>query len=271
MHPMQPTQPQSPPQEGQQQKQSQRQMWSPYDEGPRTRGPFWFIIGGVGVLGLLATVLVIMFNADAPTPAASETRPSSAPLPTAPGGTFAFAEARETDPKALTVKELFPAKKITHEGRTYSMTTSRKDTKCAEAVEGKKLEKALKSGKCNMIIRASFRDAKGKVIGTVGVANLLNTKASEKVVAATSGKGAREDYIKPLPGKDEVTKFLGSGEAGAKVWVHGHYAVLVWFQFKDGSKPDKKGTAQLFQAATDITNATVFKAMQSRSLTGYPG
>lgn len=249
----------------------QRQMWSPYDEGPRTRGPFWFVVGGVAVLGLFVAALVVMFNADGGTPTAiGATQPVSSPLPSPPGGAFSYAEARETDPKALSVKELFPSDKVSHQNRDYTMTVSRKDVSCGAGVTGGKLEKALKSGKCTMVIRASFKDATNKIIGTVGVANLRTAKDAAKAVAATSGKGERQDYVTPLPGKDRVTKFLGSGEAGAKVWAHGHYAVMVWFQFKDGDKPGKKGTEQLFQAANDITNATVFKALNARALTGFP-
>ncbi|WP_084961831.1 hypothetical protein [Thermoactinospora rubra] len=253
-----------------QQSQRQSQMWSPYDDGPRTRGPFWFIVGGVVVLAALVVALMVMFNADPPAPAATEARPTSDPLPTAPPGKYGFADQRKTDPDPLTVKELFPSAKVVVDGRQYTMTITRKDKKCADAVVGEKLQKALKDGKCTQVIRASFRDAKGEIIGTVGVANLLDTKAADKASKA-GGKGERQDYVKPLPGKDKVTKFLGSGEAGAQVWTHGHYAVMIWFQFKDGHKPDKKEGKRLFQAADDITQNTVFKALDGRSLSGAAG
>lgn len=263
----------SPPEQQQPQDQSQqqqsRQMWSPYDEGRRNRGPLWAVLGGLGVLGLLAGGLVVMFNAETSAPATTAARQTSDPLPSAPPGEFAYLEQRETDPEPLTVKEVFAGKKITIDGRKYTMTTSRKDTKCAEAVEGTKLEKALKSGKCTMIIRGSFKSSDDKIIGTIGVANLLDTAASKKAEAA-GGKGERQDYLKALPGKDEITKFLGAGEAGAEVWPYGHYAVMIWFQFKDGHKPSSKESKQLAQAANDVAKATVFKALDARRLTGYP-
>ncbi|GAA3225328.1 hypothetical protein [Nonomuraea helvata] len=45
---------------------------------------------------------------------------------------------------------------------------------------------------------------------------------------------------------------------------------MVWLPDKDGTKPDKKGSKQLFSAINDITKATVFKALDNRSLTGVP-
>lgn len=241
-----------------------RATWSPYDEGPRSRGPLYASLAGLGVLALLGAGLVFMFNAEDPATVASSERRTSAPLPSAPPGEFGYAGSRSTDPDPLTVKELFRTKKIAVSGRSYEMTITSKDKKCADGVLGDKIQKALKSGKCTQLMRASFRDKKGEVIGTVGVANLSTTKNATRVAKAAD----KSNYVKPLAGKDEVTKFLGSGSGGAKVWTHGHYAVLVWFQKKDGAEPDKKTSKQLLQAANDITKATVFKALDVRSLTG---
>ncbi|GGO74576.1 hypothetical protein [Nonomuraea cavernae] len=243
------------------------ETWSPYAEGKRSRGPLWFTLGGVGVLALLAGGLVVMMKSGPADPAATgEGRRTSAPLPSAPPGKYSYAAERTTDPEPLTVKELFPKKKFAVSGRSYEMTVTSKLKKCADGAVGDKLLKALKSGKCTQLIRASFRDKSGKVIGTVGVANLKSSKTATK--AASVGNDA--NYVKPLAGKDEVTKFVGSGSGGTKVWMHGHYAVMIWFQNKDGVKPDSKGSKVIFRAATDITKATVFKALDARTLTGFP-
>jgi hypothetical protein len=132
---------------------------------------------------------------------------------------------------------------------------------------GGKIQKALKAGKCTQIVRATFRDKGGKVIGTVGVANLNTSKNATKVKSA----GSKTDYVKPLPGKDSVTKAIGTGSGGTQIMTHGHYAIMIWFGNKDGSTPDKKGQKRIFQAAADITKATVFKALDARTLTGNPG
>ncbi|MFI6596540.1 hypothetical protein ACIBHX_09830 [Nonomuraea sp. NPDC050536] len=243
-------------------------MWSPYDEGSRRfRGPLLFAIGGVAVLALLGGGLFVMWNMDSPAPASSDAaRRTSAPLPSGPQGKYGYAASRDMDSEPLTLKEVFPTKKIDVSGRSYVMTITAKDKKCSDAVLGDKLQKALKKGKCTQLLRASFRDKDGKVIGTIGVANLGSGKDSSKVAAA----GSKSDYVKPLPGKDSVTKLLGQGSGGAQVRTHGHYAVMYWIQKKDGTKPDKKGFKALYQAVDDITQATVFKALDARSLTGNP-
>ncbi|GAA0927003.1 hypothetical protein [Nonomuraea longicatena] len=246
----------------------QKTTWSPYDESSRARGPIIFVVGGVAILGLLAGGLVVMWNMDSPSTAQSAPRRVSAPLPSAPPGEFGYAGSRKTDPQPLTVKELFGQKTITQGGRTYSLAATKKDKKCGDGVVGDKLVKALKAAKCSQMIRASYRDKSGKIMGTVGIANLSTSRNAAKV-AAVGGK-KREVYLKALPGKDSVTKKLGSGSGAAEVWTHGHYAVLVWFQKSDGSAPDKKSGKQLAQAADDVTKLTVFKALDARSVSGYP-
>ncbi|MFB9206876.1 hypothetical protein ACFFV7_37195 [Nonomuraea spiralis] len=240
--------------------------WSPYDEGRRSRAPLWFAIGGVALLALLGGGLTLMWKAggSTTTEAARPTR-TSAPLPSTPPGKYGFAAGRTTDPDPISVKEFFGSKKkITVSGRAYEMTVTSKDKKCTDGALGDKLQKALKSGKCTQLVRASFRDKSGKVIGTIGVANLKTSGTATKVAKV----GDASNYVKPLAGKDSVTKFLGSGSGGARISTHGHYAIMVWFQNKDGSKPDKKGSKRIFEAIKDLTGATVFKALDNRTMTG---
>ncbi|MEV0146562.1 MULTISPECIES: hypothetical protein [unclassified Nonomuraea] len=243
-----------------------RETWSPYAEGKKSRGPLWFTLGGVAVLAALVVGLTMMWKAGSSESAATAPRRTSAPLPSVPPGKYGYAAQRATDPDPLTVKELFPSKKFAVSGRSYEMTITSKLKKCGDGALGSKLQKALTAGKCTQLIRASFRDKAGKVIGTVGVANLKTGKNATKVATA----GSQTNYVKPLPGKDAVTKLVGSGSGGAQVWTHGHYAVMIWFQNKDGSKPDKKSQKAIMRTADEIAKATVFKALDTRSLTGHP-
>lgn len=240
--------------------------WSPYDENSRSRGPLLAGIGGLVVLGLLTGGLVMMYNADEPVTAeTTASRQTSAPLPSVPPGKYGFAASRKTDPDPITVKEMFgKRRKFTVSKRGYQMTITSKDKKCTDGALGDALQKALKSAKCTQFVRASFRDKEGVVIGTIGVANLSSEKQAAKVAKA----GSSSNYVKPLPGKDEVTKQLGSGAGGAKISTYGHYAILVWFQRKDGTKPDSKGSKRISQAIVDITKATVYEALDNRALTG---
>ncbi|GAA4568488.1 hypothetical protein GCM10023193_50080 [Planotetraspora kaengkrachanensis] len=243
--------------------------WDPDAPVPLWRRPIVFGIALVALIAALFAGLWVAAKNDKP-PVRKQAVPTpTIVVPSGPGGKFGYAESRATDKSALTVKELFGKKKITQNKHSYQMTVWRTEKKCADGISGTKITKALKSGSCTQMIRASFRDAKGSIIGTVGVAN-LKTAGGAKKVASAGGGGERTDYLKPLPGKDSVTKNLGAGEAYAGGWTHGHYTVLLWFQFKDGHKPSKTGLKQLYQAAVDITDATVFPALETRSLTGGP-
>jgi hypothetical protein len=242
-------------------------QWDPYAPKPFWRRPAMLGIALVALIAALFLGLWVAAKGDS-VPARTQVMPTpTISVPTAPGGKYGYAESRATDKTPLSIKELFGKKKVTQNRRTYSMTVSRKDKTCADGISGSKIKKALQSGGCTQMLRASFRDAKGTIIGTVGVANLKTSTGAKKVASAGGGK-ERTDWLKPLPGKDSVTKKLGSGDAYAGGWTHGHYAILLWFQFKDGHKPSTAGLKQLYQAAVDITDATVFPALETRSLTG---
>jgi hypothetical protein len=270
--PSQPQRPPSPPQQQppQRQEQPRQERWSPYDEGPRSRRPIYIAVGALAVLIAGGIGLSMLASSD-PQATAGTASPSAAapnaPAPNTPNDKFGFATARKTDPLPLTLNEVFKNKKVKIGGQSYLMTTRRADKKCGDAVVGSKLQKALTGGKCNQLLRASFRDTTGKIIGTVGVANLSTSTGAAKVVSAGTGK-EREEYIKPLPGKDTVTKFLGTGEAFVGEWRHGHYVVMVWFQYKDGHLPKKTEVKKLNQAAFGAADATVTPALEGRSLTG---
>ncbi|MDH2423825.1 hypothetical protein [Sphaerisporangium sp. TRM90804] len=246
----------------------------PEDPGRRSRGPV--ILAG-GVAALLVAVgagIVWMSNADEPVSTAtpSTTRPTGpVPMVGAPEGKHGFAASRKTDPQPLTLDEVFGRKKLSANGRSYTMTVRRADKKCKDAVQGAAIQKALESGACTQLLRASFRDVPGNLIGTVGVANLKTSAAAAKAAKVGNG-GELEDYVKPLQGKDAVTKFLGSGDDSyAIAWSQGHYLVLLWFQYKDGHKPNKAELKRLNRAAVDITEVSVFSALDTRALTGARG
>ncbi|MFI6506595.1 hypothetical protein ACIBCT_03240 [Streptosporangium sp. NPDC050855] len=245
-------------------------MWSPYDEGPRSYRPIFIAAGAFALLVAGGVGLAMLARSD-PAPGPGSASPAAenpaAPTVEIPSGEFGFASSRAKDPHPLTLKELFGREKVRAGDQTYLMTTRRLDKKCEEAVVGTKLKKALTAAKCTQLLRASFRDSSGKIIGTVGVANLKTSAGATKVIAVKSDK-KQEEYLKALPGKDKVTKLLGAGQASVGYWTHGHYAILVWFQYKDGHLPKKTEAKKLSRTAYAVVDATVTPALDSRSLTG---
>ncbi|WP_169951823.1 hypothetical protein [Microbispora sp. H11081] len=245
-------------------------VWDPYAKPPLWRRPWALGLVLLGMIGALLTGLWYAASNEKPQVAAPTPTARPTPLvPAGPTGKYGYTGSRTTDKKPLTLGELFPQRKFVKDKRSYVRTVVRREKKCADGVTGDKITKALKAGGCTQLLRASFADSKGTIIGTVGVAN-LRTSAAAKLVASAGGGGERKDYLKPLPGKDEASKHLGTGEAYAGGWTHGHYALLLWFQFKDGHKPTKTEQKRLYQAAVDVTDATVFPALDTRSLNGGP-
>ena len=240
---------------------------------PRSRRrPLVLSIGAVVVLAAAGGGLYYTAQRNAQTSTAATASPTASPVTGSkrPSGKYGYAVSRASDPLPLKVGEVFPKVKVQKGKRTYYMTVRRNDKVCKNASEGENIQKALKAAGCTQIVRASFQDSSGKIIGTIGVANLKTSAGARKVATAGAAK-ERKDYVKPLQGKKGATKQLGSGEALAGAWTHGHYAVLLWFQFKDGHKPSTAEAKRLNLAASDITDQTVFPALDTRSLTGGRG
>ncbi|WP_433353059.1 hypothetical protein ACQP25_07290 [Microtetraspora malaysiensis] len=250
--------------------ESSEPPWDPYGPVPFWRRPLVLALAGLALIGALFSGLWVAASREEPPRAAPKPSPTPPPVSPAPGGKYGYAGSRTTDKTPLTATELFGQKKVTAGSRSYLRTKVNKEKKCADGVSGEKITKALKAGGCTQLIRASYKDSKGKIIGSIGVANVKTTTAAKKVASAGGGK-ERQDFLKPLPGTDDVSKFLGEGDAYAGGWIHGHYTILLWFQFKDGHNPSKTELKQLYQAALDITEKTVFPALDTRSLTGGHG
>ncbi|WP_157963991.1 hypothetical protein [Actinocorallia populi] len=255
----------------------------PGGEGRGKGGRKPLIIGGALVVAVaLAAGVVLLQGEDEPKKNASNSssqvttdpkagdggeptasaQPSDAPV--AEGGLL---RSRKTDPKPLSLGEVFRKKKFTEKGISYVMST-RKKASCKESVHGTALQAALTKGKCTQFLRATFATAGGKMIGTVGVANLASASAAAKAAKAATAKDA---YVIAVPGKG-VTSKIGQGDALGAAWSRGHYLIMTWVQLPDGKAiPAKhKKAAQTFAQST-VTGSNLGPALHIRDETGKPG
>jgi hypothetical protein len=178
------------------------------------------------------------------------------------------AKSRATDPKPLTFKEVFTKKKFTAGGVSYVLT-ARSSTTCAKAVHGVKLLGAMKSGKCTQFLRGTFATANGKLIGTIGVANLSTSSAA--TIASTAGK-AKDAYLIALPAKGLTAK-IGQGQALGEAQARGHYLIMSWVQLPNGKKiPTGSAAYKVAQAFVQnvIVGSNVSPALHARDETGKP-
>jgi hypothetical protein len=196
----------------------------------------------------------------APPPPAVNPTPS--PTETGKGDRL---QSRATDPKPLTLNEIFKTRTFKSGGRSYLMTARRSDRKCVTGAHGTTFRKVLTKGGCTQVLRATFSN--GKLLGTIGVFNLKTQAASDAAQTASRPKDA---FVIPLPGTGTTQK-IGQGLSLTTAEVNGHYLIMSWVQYPNG----KKITKGDYSAVTSfVRNATLGSnlrpALNYRSMEGKP-
>jgi len=228
----------------------------------------------VGILAAAGYVFVLKPKPSAVTPT------SAAPLPS-PGsssaataacvkqfGQYCHIELRTDDPAPLTLAELFPpafANETDHSSFTRAGT--KLDTTCSNAVVGQDLVGALQDGKCTQVLRASYFSGDGKMMGTIGVANLATTNEAHHAgkLVGTS------DFVDPLTTKTGVTSKLGKGTGIVEAEYKGHYLIMIWAEFTSTNAPSSNvQDQQLQQFGADLIAGTANISLSQRMLNGHP-
>ncbi|MCO6004587.1 hypothetical protein NE236_06305 [Actinoallomurus purpureus] len=195
-------------------------------------------------------------------PKSPTANPTPTPTETGKGERLA---GRATDPKPLTLNEVFKNKKFKAGGRTYLITTWRSDSKCANGVHGTTFRKALGRAGCTQVLRATFSN--GKFVGTIGV---LNLKTDSVARAAQQASRPKDAYVLPLPGAGTTSK-IGKGLSLTTADPEGHYLIMSWVQYPNGKKiaqSDYSGVTAFVQNATIGSNLR--PALNYRSMVGKP-
>jgi hypothetical protein len=203
--------------------------------------------------------------ATAPTtapPVSPTVNPTPSPTETGRGQRLS---SRATDPKPLTLNEVFKASSFKSDGRRYVMTARRAERKCSPPTHGTKFRKALTKGGCTQVLRATFSN--GKLVGTIGVINLRTQTAADSVQVASRQMDA---FIFALPGAGS-TKKIGQGLSLTTAEVDGHYLIMSWVQYPNGKKIAKGD----YSAVTAFVRATTYgsnlrTALNYRSMEGKP-
>ena len=197
--------------------------------------------------------------------------PTTAPGSGSPGfdkalGQWQHIGTRAEDPEPLTVTGLYPPQFILN-GSSYVRTAASVTKTCSLAVYGANLQAALQSGHCTQVLRASYISGDGKLMGTVGVVNLISSRAAQKAGQVTGP----QEIIAPLTGKKGATSKLGSGTGVVQAEVKGHYLILMWAEFanlKSPSGPAQRQTLEQFAENLVIGSANI--NLSTRMLTGKP-
>jgi hypothetical protein len=181
-------------------------------------------------------------------------------------GPWGHIGTRAEDPEPLTITGLYPPQFVLG-GSSYVRTAASVTKTCSLAVYGADLQAALQSGHCTQVLRASYLSGDGKMMGTVGVVNLISSSAAQKAGKVTGP----QEIIAPLSGKKGATSKLGNGTGVVQAEIKGHYLILMWAEFTNLKSPS--GTAQrqaLEQFATNLVVGSANINLSTRLLTGKP-
>jgi hypothetical protein len=244
----------------------------------RSRGRYVrLLLAGALVLVLAAGTVVYLFLAGgssssgvaaaAPRRAAPAHLPASAaPSATPTLGQWGHIVTRAGDPLPLSLGELFPAS-FSSGGSTYTSTVQHGGTNCTAGVIGSALQSAVRAGKCTQVMRASYLSGNRKLMGTIGVLNLISLTAAERSGKAAGGG----DFIAQLAAAKGPTRHLTSGTGLEETEVKGHYLVLVWAEFADLRAPRSKAQRLELEAFCNrIIQNTANLSLASREITGKP-
>jgi len=172
--------------------------------------------------------------------------------------------SRSQDPQPLTLAALYPPQ-FELNGKSYTRTAASITKTCSLAVFGADLQAALQTGHCSQVARASYLSGDGKMMGTVGVVNLISVNAAQKAGQATS----TQEILAPLTSKKGPTSKLGNGTGVVQAEIKGHYLILVYAEYANLKSPSGTDQRQaLEQFATNIITGSANINLSTRMLTG---
>ncbi len=185
-------------------------------------------------------------------------------------GPYCHIQARTDDPAPLTLAELFPPVVNNeasggHITSSFTLETTKLDTKCPGAVIGQTLIATLKTGACSQVLRATYLSGDGKIMGTIGVINLATTSDAHhagKVVG-------QNDFIAPLASSKGTASKLGQGTGVVEAQYKGHYLILTWSEFVNGSTPSTTAQDDQLEAFnSDLVAGTANINLSERMVQG---
>ncbi|HEX3515022.1 MAG TPA: hypothetical protein VHT26_13565 [Trebonia sp.] len=225
----------------------------------------------VGIIGVAAYAFVFKPHSPASNPGAHESLSTAGATPSTQAcvqqlGTYCHIEAATDDPTPLTAAELYPPAFTDETDKTsYSLVATKVDKTCSNAVIGSALIAELKTGKCTQVVRGSYVSGNNKIMGTIGVINLSTTNEAHR-----AGRDVGEnDFIAPLTSAKGVASKLGNGTGIVEAEYKGHYLILTWSEFVNGTNPTTTAEQnQLKQFSNDVVAETANIDLSQRMVTG---
>ncbi len=184
-----------------------------------------FVAGGFGIAELLSGGEPAPSDTSTAAPTPSEDAPDqSAPPSAPPSGDQVDISARSTDPKPLTLDEVYPGTTIAFNGAAYRIHGKDTVADCRTAADGA-LGAALAARGCSQVVRATAADESGQYLVTVGIAN-LPTQADADQIYQLMEDAAENGYFKRLSGTGPAKDFAATRDSVIGSMARGHYVIF---------------------------------------------
>jgi hypothetical protein len=237
---------------------------------PPSRARVWlFPILMVLAVGTLVTVAYLHFvkgQASQPRVSAPLRTAAASSSPTPSLGPWKHITTRSEDSVPLTLTELFPAQ-FSSGGTSGSRTIDQAGHDCPAAVLGAGLQSAVGKAGCTQVMRASYLTTDQRIMGTIGVLNLVNDTAAQRAGQATGSA----EFIDQLPAAHGPTHNLAKGTGLEEAVYKGHYLILIWAEFSNLHTPSTAAQRAELKAFSDnLVNGTANVSLTSRMVIGKP-
>jgi hypothetical protein len=237
---------------------------------PPSRARVWlFPILMVLAVGTLVTVAYLHFvkgQASQPRVSAPLRTAAASSSPTPSLGPWKHITTRSEDSVPLTLTELFPAQ-FSSGGTSGSRTIDQAGRDCPPAVLGAGLQSAVGKAGCTQVMRASYLTTDQKIMGTIGVLNLVNDAAAQRAGQATGSA----EFIDQLPAAHGPTHNLAKGTGLEEAVYKGHYLILIWAEFSNLHTPTTAAQrAELKTFSDNLVSGTANVSLTSRMVIGKP-
>lgn len=232
-------------------------------------------VGTVGTIVVATMVYFLAFSSQsrASNPNAAGPIPTAGAMPSTQActqqfGTYCHIELRKDDPTPLTISELFPPAFTNEKDKSnFTLVSTKLDKTCSNAVIGQNLINSLSKAQCTQVLRASYLSGDEKIMGTIGVLNLATTNQAHYAGRVVG----QDDFIAPLAATKGVATKLGQGTGVVEAEYKGHYLILTWAEFVDGTTPSTNAQDKVLeQFSSDLIAGTANISLSQRMVTGGP-
>ncbi|WP_157963990.1 hypothetical protein [Actinocorallia populi] len=222
----------------------------PAEEPRKKRTTLYVALALVPTLAVAGAAYVVLSGPGAdkdpkpsgtPVVARSSARPQATTPPPSPEKSPAkpsapAVDSAKTDPRPLTMEEIFPSKKIQLDGRDFVLDRKSLNLRCDYAAGGA-MAKALVKQKCQGLVRSTYVTGNKKIGVTVGVV-AMPTKKVALAIRRTGTPVRKGNWFTALPGKNSKAITRTGGHTALD--TYGRYVLYAYAQYLDGTKPAKR-------------------------------